>query len=138
MRKLLVCLLFVNSAYATCFIERLTCTPQNNFQNIYELEMVSCSPPGGPVNRTETFNIYNKLVSSCVPTPRPGCQKPIFSRRTNFSRDNYLQVQIRVDRSGNFMRIDDRKFSSQGEINISTPNAGFMRLEDYSCRVTRR
>lgn len=136
MKKLIICLLFVNSAYATCFMERLRCVPSAKFQNIYELQMVSCSPPGGPVSRTETLNIYNELVSSCGANPRPGCLKPIASRVLNFSRNMFFQAEIRIDRSGNYLRIDDRRFLQPGEFHISTPNAGFIRLDGYQCKVT--
>jgi len=136
MKKLLVCLLFINSAYATCFMERLRCTPPAKFQNIYELQMVSCSPPGGPVTRTETLNIYNELVSTCGPVPRQGCLKPIVSRQLNTTRHMFLQAEIRIDRGGNYLRIDDRRTLPQGGFHISTPQAGFMRLDQYDCRIT--
>lgn len=134
MKKILFCLLLLSqSAMATCFMERITCHPAARFQNIYEIESVSCSPPGGPVTKTEKLNIYNELVSTCGPVHRRGCLKPILSRELNLTRHMFLQAEIRIDRFGNFLRIDDRRTLRQGEFHISTPNAGYMQLVDYRC-----
>jgi hypothetical protein len=120
-------------ASATCMIQKTTCKSENNFQNIYELEKVSCAAPGGPVRTTETFRIYNTLVSDCGQVYRRGCMKPIVDRKLNTTRHLYLQVDIEQKGKDVFLKIDDRKFLAQGDFHISTPNAEFMLLNGYTC-----
>jgi hypothetical protein len=126
-------LLISSSAMATCIMDFTKCSPNNNFQNSYELRTTRCSPPGGPVHKSTVLTITNKLVGDCTPRPYPGCLKPLVQRELNTTRHNYLQADIKMMGRHVFIRIDDRRFLPQGEFHISTPKADYMLLPGYTC-----
>lgn len=126
-------LLVSTAAYATCIRDFTRCEAQNKFQNIYHLETVRCSPPGGPVHKTTTMYIYNPLVSSCAPIPRQGCMKPIVERELNKYRHTYFQADIKIVGKHAFLKMDDRRFLQQGDFHISTPGSNYMLLDGYTC-----
>lgn len=134
MKKLLFTLLVLPTlAQATCMLEVTRCETSNKFQNIYQIEKVSCSPPGGPVHVTEKLQIFNPLVNDCGPVPTRGCMKPIVERDFNTTRHFYLQADIKTVGRRSFIKIDDRKFLQQGDFHISTPKNDYMLLDGYRC-----
>jgi hypothetical protein len=140
MKKILILTLILSGqVYATCMLQKTVCSPDNNFQNTYELEKVSCAAPGGPVRTTETFLIYNPLANNnCSPVASRGCHKPIFKRNLNTTRHYYLQVEIQQRGQDVFLKIDDRAFLPQGSFHISTPNNDFKLLTGYTCKFRHR
>lgn len=121
------------SVQATCMMEVTKCEAKNSFQNIYQLEKVSCSAPGGPLRTSKTFKIFNKLSSDCGPVYSEGCMKPLVNRNLNQTRHNYFQVEIKKVGKKSFIKIDDRRVLHQGDFHLSTPDSDFMFLEGYNC-----
>jgi hypothetical protein len=118
MKLILLTLLFSLNTFATCMLERTTCTPSNAFENTYELIKVSCSAPGGPVRTTTTFAILNSLQET-----------PVFKEKLN---DVF---KVKIDTRKNQMQIID---VSDAEINLSTPNQEMMELIGYKCITSFR
>ncbi len=118
-------MLLSTSSFATCFMTRTVCTPNNNFQNSYELNKVTCSPPGGPATTTKTFSIFNKLAHK---------KRTLFSKNLNFTRDNYLQVELKNIAKAAFLLIDDRSLTTATNVNISTPQSTYVELVGYKCK----
>lgn len=123
MKLLFVITLLSTAAHATCFMSRTVCSPSNNFQNIYEIRTVTCSPPGGPATTTKTFEITNKLSAHSL-----------FRKNFNFTRDNYFQAKINRDLKTPYLEIDDRSLPSDENVNISTSRATSLELTDYACK----
>lgn len=127
MKTILISLLLINSAWATCMLERTVCAPNNKFQNTYGLVKVSCAAPGGPVRTTTTFTMTNPLIDEVL-----------VQRELNTTRHLYLQVSLKMKDKTNYLKIDDRRFLREGEFHISTPKADFMQLTGYKCKRSFR
>ncbi len=128
--KYLILLTFLSSAaFATCMMEKITCLPNNNFQNVYSLTTVSCSPPGGPVHKTKMFEIKNPLTFKCSPVGKVGCDAPILKQEVN---ENF-QVELKYDQEIASLKIDDSRMLPQGMKQISTSKSKTMILENYKC-----
>lgn len=127
MKTIIISLLLVNSAWATCMLERTECRASNKFQNTYELVKVSCAAPGGPVRRTTTFTISNPLIEDAL-----------VQRELNNTRHHFLQVSIKTKDKISFIKIDDRRFLREGEFHISTPKSDYMKLSGYTCKNSFR
>jgi len=124
MKTLITIALFSSMSFATCFMTRTVCAPNNNFQNTYEIKKVTCSAPGGPVSTTKTLIITNDLTSIK------------FRKKFNFTRDHYLQAKINKIGKTNYLEIDDRSLESAENINISTTRP--LELIGYTCKETFR
>lgn len=128
-------LIFVSTlAQATCLVQSIRCEADNKFQNIYELDKLSCAAPGGPLRVTKNFRILNPLVSDCGPVARPNCMKPIFRKQLNTTRHNYFQADLKMTGKDVFLKIDDRGVVPQGGFQISTPGGDYILLDGYNCK----
>ena len=129
----LMIVLLTSSVHATCLREVTTCASSSHFLNSYEMESIRCAPPGGPVQETKTFRIYNLLVNDCGPVSHAGCLKPLFENKLSMEESHYFQADLKISLNQAYLLIDDRRIIPQGAVHYSTPQSDYMFLEGYSC-----
>lgn len=125
MKSLLIGLLLSQSLYATCFVQRNICHSPTSFQNSYEYRRVSCAPPGGPSNITESLLILSNFAR----------QRRLFTRAFNNTDDKFFHAEIDTTGKHPTITIEDRSIVSEGSINISTGGRSII-LYDYKCKTS--
>lgn len=119
-------------------MEKITCTPSSNFENIYIIEKVSCSPPGGPVSISKNFLIKNPVTFNCSPIATRNCDKEIFKALIDVqSKHRYFDAQINLDGRIPSLFIDDRRTLPQGKEHLRVGLAQ-LSLNNYKCKKTYR
>lgn len=120
---LIIGLLITQTALASCFSEHTICSSTVKFLNVYKLSKVSCSAPGGPLNTSEHFQIFNSLNG----------KKPLITKSIDLSDENFFKVIIDTKGKVPTITIEDRSVTSDENINISTSFKP-LDLNGYRCK----